>query len=62
MKDLAAADKGDIKSLKRALANSTFLGGFEPGGSGTVVLPKAGDYSVFSLRVRAVWPSSAPAR
>lgn len=52
MKDVAAVDKGDIKALKRALAKTTFLGGFEAGGSGTVVLPKAGDYSVFSFASR----------
>ena len=51
---LAATDKGDIKALKRALANTTFLGGFEAGGSGTVVLPKAGDYSVFSFASRGI--------
>jgi hypothetical protein len=49
-KDLAAFEKGSIKALKRALAHTEILGGVQPGGSGTVVLPKAGDYTVFSLR------------
>lgn len=60
-KDVAAADKGDIKSLKRALKNTTFLGGFEKNGSGTVVLPKAGDYSVFSFESRGTAEFSAGA-
>jgi hypothetical protein len=58
-KDIAALDKGDIKALKRALAHTTFLGGFEKGGSGTVVLPKAGDYSVFSFESRGIAEFSA---
>lgn len=54
-KDLRAANaKGDIKALKHLLANTTILGGFESGGSGTVVLPKAGEYSVFSFASRAL--------
>jgi hypothetical protein len=67
-KDVAAVDKGDMKALKRAIARTTFLGGVQPGGSGTVVLPKAGDYTVFSfasrghavLRAGAVKPSRTP--
>lgn len=51
-KDLKAASRGDIKALKRALANVEFLGGFEAGGSGTVVLPGAGEYTVFSFASR----------
>ena len=31
-----------------------FLGGFEDGGSGTVVLPKPGEYTVFSFASRAL--------
>lgn len=53
-KDLKAANKGDIKALKRALANVQFLGGFEAGGSGTVVLPKPGEYTVFSFASRGL--------
>lgn len=52
--DLKAANKGDIKALKRAIANVQFLGGFEAGGSGTVVLPKPGEYTVFSFASRAL--------
>ncbi|KRF00098.1 hypothetical protein ASG88_11960 [Nocardioides sp. Soil777] len=51
-KDAAAADKGNMKALKRALANTTILGGFQSGGSGTIVLPKAGEYTVFSFESR----------
>lgn len=51
-KDVAAVDKGDIKALKRAIAHTQFLGGVQPGSSGTVVLPKAGDYTVFSFASR----------
>ncbi len=51
-KDVAAVDKGNIKALKRAIAKTKFLGGFQPGGSGIVVLPKAGDYTVFSFSSR----------
>jgi hypothetical protein len=52
-KDLIAFErKNDIKALKRFLANTEILGGFQPGGSGTIVLPKAGDYAVFSFGSR----------
>jgi hypothetical protein len=51
-KDVAASDKGDMKALKRAIARTTFVGGVQPGSSGTVVLPKAGDYTVFSFASR----------
>lgn len=53
-KDLKAANKGDMKALKRALANVQFLGGFEAGGSGTVVLPRPGEYTVFSFASRGL--------
>jgi hypothetical protein len=46
--------KGDIKALKRALANTEILGGFAGGGSGTIVLPKAGEYTPFSIGDRGV--------
>jgi hypothetical protein len=46
--------KNDIKALKRLLAHTQILGGFEGGGSGTVVLPKAGSYTPFSLGERGV--------
>lgn len=52
-KDLAAFErKNDIKALKRFLANTEILGGVQPGGSGTIVLPKAGEYAVFSFGSR----------
>ena len=51
-KDVTAADKGNIKALRHALAHTQFIGGFEAGGSGTVVLPRAGAYTVFSFRSR----------
>jgi CO dehydrogenase/acetyl-CoA synthase epsilon subunit len=51
-RDVAAVEKGNIKALKRALAHTEFFGGFEAGGSGTVVLPKAGEYTVFSFASR----------
>jgi hypothetical protein len=51
-KDVAAVEKGNVKALKRALAHTEFLGGFEAGGSGTVVLPRAGEYTVFSFASR----------
>ena len=46
--------KNDIKALKHALANTQILGGFSGGGSGTVVLPRAGSYTPFSLGERGV--------
>ncbi len=46
--------KNDIKALKRALARTQILGGFGGGGSGTVVLPRAGSYTPFSIGRRGV--------
>lgn len=46
--------KNDIKALKHALANTKILGGFAGGGSGTIVLPRAGSYTPFSLGNRGV--------
>jgi hypothetical protein len=46
--------KNDVKALKHALAHTQILGGFAGGGSGTVVLPKAGSYTPFSLGERGV--------
>jgi hypothetical protein len=52
-KDLTAFErKQDMKAFKRFLANTEILGGVQPGGSGTVVLPKAGEYAVFSFGSR----------
>jgi hypothetical protein len=53
--------KNDIKALKRALRNTEILGGFMPGSSGTIVLPKAGDYTVFSFASRGHAEFSAAA-
>lgn len=44
--------KNDIKALKRAIRHTEILGGVLPGTSGTIVLPKAGDYVVFSFASR----------
>ncbi len=41
--------KGDMRAFKRALRNTTFLGGFASGGSGSIVLPGAGRYSAFAI-------------
>ena len=60
-KDLEAADKGDIKALKRALANTSSSGASSPGGSGTVVLPRAGDYPCSRSR-HARWATSVRGR
>jgi hypothetical protein len=46
--------KNDIKALKHALANTQILGGFTGGGSGTLVLPRAGSYTPFALGQRGV--------
>lgn len=46
--------KNDIKALKRALANTRIIGGFESGGSGTIVFPRAGSYTPFSIGERGL--------
>ena len=46
--------KNNIKALKRAVANTQILGGFAGGGSGTIVLPRAGSYTPFALGARGV--------
>ena len=46
--------KNDIKALKRAISNSTIVGGFSGGGSGTIVFPKPGAYTPFSIGERGV--------
>lgn len=52
-KDLGAFERrNDIKALKRMLANTTILGGLQPGATGTMMLPKAGTYTVFSFASR----------
>lgn len=44
--------KGDVKALRHALANTEILGGVAGGGTGTVVFPKAGSYTPFSIGER----------
>jgi hypothetical protein len=44
--------KNDVKALKRALKNTTIIGGLSGGGSGTIVFPKPGAYTPFSLGER----------
>jgi hypothetical protein len=46
--------KNDIKALKRAINNTEILGGFEGGGSGTIVFPRAGSYTPFSIGERGL--------
>jgi hypothetical protein len=46
--------KNDVKALKRALAHTQILGGLAGGGSGTIVLPKAGSYTPVSIGQRGV--------
>ena len=46
--------KNDLKALKRAIKNSTIVGGLSGGGSGTIVFPKPGAYTPFSLGERGV--------
>lgn len=41
--------KGDMKALRRSIANTTILGGFAPGHTGTIVLPRAGRYTAFAI-------------
>ena len=58
--------KGDTKALKRAIANTTILGGLGGGDTGTIVLPKAGSYTAFSIGRKTVlgptFRASGPAR
>lgn len=46
--------KNDIKALKRALAHTQILGGLVGGDTGTIVLPRAGSYTPFSLGERGI--------
>jgi hypothetical protein len=52
-KDLGAFERRhDIKALKRSVARTTILGGLQPGTSGTIMLPRAGSYTIFSFASR----------
>lgn len=44
--------KQDVKALKRALAHTQILGGVSGGATGTIVFPKAGSYTPFSIGER----------
>ena len=46
--------KNDVKALKRALANTSILGGMGGGGTGSIVFPKAGSYTPISLGERGL--------
>ena len=46
--------KQDIKALKHALAHTQILGGLAGGDTGTIVLPRAGSYTPFSLGERGI--------
>lgn len=46
--------KNDVKALKRAIANTTIIGGFAGGGSGTIVFPRAGAYTPIFVGPRGV--------
>lgn len=56
-KDLVAMTKGNMKALKRAIKHTTFLGGAGDLGPaavrGTVVLPRAGTYTVYNFGGKA---------
>lgn len=44
--------KGNLKAFRRALAHTQILGGVGGGGSGTIVFPRAGSYTPFSIGER----------
>ena len=46
--------KNDVKALKHALKNTSILGGLAGGGTGTIVFPKPGAYTPFSLGQKGV--------
>jgi hypothetical protein len=46
--------KNDVKALKRALKNTTIIGGLAGGGTGTIVFPKPGAYTPISLGGRGL--------
>ena len=46
--------KNDVKALKHALKNTSILGGLAGGGTGTIVFPKPGAYTPFSLGEKGV--------
>lgn len=58
-KDVAATFAGDMKALRRAIAKTELFGGVAPGASGTVVLPRAGTYTVFAFGNRGPGPHAS---
>lgn len=46
--------KNDMKALRRVVARTDIVGGFTGGGSGTIVFPRAGSYTPFSIGQRGV--------
>jgi len=56
-KDYKAANKGDMKALKRAIANTTWYGGFGSGNTGSIVLPRAGTYLAAVMTNRVMAPT-----
>ena len=57
-KDYAASNKGDMKALKRAIANTTWHGGLMTGSTGTIVLPRAGTYTALVMANRIMAPTT----
>ncbi|QBX56540.1 hypothetical protein EXE58_14415 [Nocardioides seonyuensis] len=56
--DYKAANKGDMKALKRAVANTTWYGGLSSGSTGTVVLPRAGTYIAAVMANKVMGPTT----
>lgn len=56
-KDYNASNEGDMKALKRIFAKTDFLGGLEPGATGTITLPKKGKYTVFWFGEKVQYPT-----
>ena len=46
--------KNDVKALERAIENTTLIGGLSGGGTGTIVLPRAGAYTPISIGERGL--------
>lgn len=69
-KDYAAANKGDMKALKRVIRKTTLYGGMMSGNKGSIKLPRAGTYHALvaadrlrgaaEFRVGSVKKSKAP--
>ena len=57
-KDYAASNKGDMSALKRMIANTTWHGGLMTGGTGTIVLPRAGTYTALVMANKIMAPTT----